>query len=171
MKTYFPSIIVGGLILTLILQGIIFADTNIQFQKLQKEIKNISEKLIILQTDTDRMTASLIKLNNETTASDIVKQQTNQAFLAETDPNGVLSNANVSQTLGIQSTTETKLRLKSGWNNIDIYESAKPSSRIIAQIINNQDYLVIEKQPNWYKIKLTNLSEGWVQSQFVYETN
>lgn len=68
--------------------------------------------------------------------------------------------------------TPTKqARLKSGWKSVDAFEKPQASSKIIGQISSNQSYPVLTNQNNWYQLGLSDTLTGWVQSQFIDETN
>lgn len=184
MKNYLPAIVFSGFIITIILQGVLFASTSLQSQHLKTQIAEISKKIDALQLASDNSLDSISKLKSEIQTSEDKLLENSQALaLAESDPNNLLSATNLSKTLGTTTisptktnlpTSETKnqkIRLKSNWNNVDVYETAKPSSRIIGQIGNGKDYPIITKQQDWYQIKIDTLTNAWVQSQFVYETN
>lgn len=68
--------------------------------------------------------------------------------------------------------TPTKqAKLKSGWKSVDAFEKPQASSKIIGQISTNQSYQILANQNNWYQLGLSANLSGWVQSQFIDETN
>lgn len=173
MKGYLPELVFGGLIITIILQGVLFSATGLQSSRLQKQSIDISQKLDKLQTIQEEVQTSLIKLRNETALYDANQQGRDQILgITQTDPNNLLSSANLSQTFSLQTTPNPKsLRLKSGWNVVDAFENTRTSSRILGQIQVGKDYVIVSKQQDWYQIKLDSQTNAWVQTQFVYETN
>ncbi len=62
-------------------------------------------------------------------------------------------------------------KLKSGWNSVDAFEKPQASSKIIGQISASQSYQILADQNNWYQLGLSANLSGWVQSQFIDETN
>jgi hypothetical protein len=168
MKVYLPALVFGGLIIMMILQGVLFTSTSLQSQHLQKQVTAISQKVDDLQNDTNKVLDSLAKVNNETSLVDTEKQA---ETISEADPNNLLSPANLSQTLGTETSANNKLRLKTNWKSMDVYEAAHSGSRIVGQITSGLDYAIIGKQADWYQINLDTLTNAWVQAKFVYETN
>lgn len=177
MKSYFFSIVIGGLLLIVLLQGVLFASTGLQSQNLQKQIKEVTKKLDVLQEKTDASFNSLTQLKNDNNLATNEKTTLDQILsLSDSDPNNVLSPANLSQTLGAETTTIANtitktLTLKPNWKTVDTYEAAKTSSRVIGQVLSNKEYPIVSKQTNWYQIKFDPLTNSWVQAQFVNETN
>jgi hypothetical protein len=172
MKVYLPALVFGGLIIMMLLQSVLFVSTSLQSQGLQKQLTAVSKKVDALQYDTDNVLDSLVKLNNESSLTDLSKTQADLAeSTAEADPNNVLSAANLAQTLGAQTSANGKIRLKTGWKNMDAYDTNQAGGHIIGQIVSGQDYPIVTKQASWYQINLDTLTIAWVQAQFVYETN
>jgi hypothetical protein len=174
MKGSLFSFIFGGLVVTIVLQAILFASTGLQSSRLQNQVISVSQRLDKLQETTGATLAFISKLPG-TTPNTSIKYI---SLLSENDSNGLLSPENLSQTLGTstppsptQTQVDKKIALKPGLNNIDAHEMSKSGSRIQGQLISGKEYSVIQKNADWYLINLDSKTTAWVQSQFVYETN
>ena len=163
-----------------ILLGVLFTTTGIQNRDLQKQLADISLKLDKLQTLTnDGVMASIAKLNQQSSSTkSLVDTSSN---LSDIDTTGVLSPENLKKTLGAQTSvpqttltptsSEKAITLKSGLNNIDVYEATKTSSHITGQLTSGKNYPIVSIQQDWYLIRLDATNNAWIQSQFVNETS
>jgi len=163
MKGSLTYLILGGLVLTIILQGVLFASTGMQANRLQKELSEITIMLNKLQTTTD---ISLTLASNKKEA--VLGTTKLQEITQNQDPNDLLTPENLSLTLDTPAANSVKL--KPNQNNIDAYEATRTSSRITGQLVSGTDYSIITKQTGWYLIKLDTQTNAWVQAQFVNET-
>lgn len=68
-------------------------------------------------------------------------------------------------------TPTRQAKLKSGWKTVDAFEKPQASSKIIGQISEKLSYQILANQDNWYQLGLSANLSGWVQSQFIDETN
>lgn len=158
MKIYLFPIVIGGFVITIILQGVLFTSTSLQSQGLQKQLTELSEKL-------DQIKLSGAVNSPEATK---LKETLTKTKPAETDPDNLLSPEKLSQTLG--TTTTSNVRLKSGLTTAKAYENTETSSPVIGTIQANRDYPLVSYQGDWYLIKLDLGKNAWVQSSEVYET-
>lgn len=97
MKSSLFSFIFGGLVLTVILQAILFASTGMQANRQQKQLNEVSIKLDKIQTYIDSTQKMITKINSfideplpaDSTSSDILNS------------NDLLSPEKLNETLGI----------------------------------------------------------------------
>lgn len=158
MKIYLFPIVIGGFVITIILQGVLFTSTSLQSQRLQKQITEVAQKL-----DQQKLSETV----NSPDATKI-KETLSKTKTTETDPNNLLSEEKLSQTLG--TSTASKVRLKPGLTTAKAYENTQTGSRVIGTIKDNQDYPLVSYQGDWYLIKLDIGNNAWVQNSDVYET-
>jgi len=175
MKAYLPALVLGGLLIMMVLQGVLFASTGLQSSRLQKQLTEMSKKIDDLQNSSNGLADSIIKMKNETSLADITQATTSSSD----DPNNLLSATNLAQTLGAETvapsptiaTSNNKVRLKTAYKNMDVFEAAHSGSRVVGQIVSGLDYPIVAKQSTWYEIKFDTLTNAWVSAEKVYETN
>jgi peptidoglycan hydrolase CwlO-like protein len=95
MKNYLIPLSLGGLVLIVILQAILFASTGMQANRLQKQIDEVSQKFDRLQRSLDSTQKIITKINSfidEPLPSDSIKDNT-------PDSNDLLSPENLNKTL------------------------------------------------------------------------
>lgn len=96
MKLPFLYLILGSLVLTIILQGVLFASYGIQASREQKQLDELSQKFDRLQMYTDTTQKMIIKINSFIDEPLPKDQETS----ATSDPNDLLSEENLNKTLG-----------------------------------------------------------------------
>lgn len=98
MKIYLFPVVLGGFVITIILQAVLFASTGLQNQHLQKQLNDVTQRLDKLQSLTADNIATLVfkKLMTDT-PTDPAKSEVN---LVQSDPNDLLSPENLSKILG-----------------------------------------------------------------------
>lgn len=97
MKSSLFYLIFGGLLITIILQGVMFASTGIRMNHTQKQLDDIQLKFEKLQTYVDSTQKILLKINSfidEPLPSD-------SPSISPTSPDDLLSPENLNKTLGI----------------------------------------------------------------------
>lgn len=160
MKVLLFPVIVGGFVLVIIFQGILFANNSANFQATQKKLDQIEKKVDLIQKSID----------NDLIAKISSTKQTKTIVESDTTLSGILSEENIAYTLGTQTTaTPSSITLKPQWNKTDVYEFSKASSKMIGEIQKGQTYKVLDKASDWYKIQLNSKITGWVSVQFVNE--
>lgn len=160
MKIFLFPVVIGGFVIMIIFQGILYAYTSSQFQAIQKQVITIEKKVDLIQNI----------INNDVVGKLSTLRQTNNTKV-EPVLDGLLSPDNLALTLGASTTlSPSTIILKNQWNKVDVYENSKASSKVVGQVQKNQNYQVLEKHPDWYKIQLDPTTIGWVQVQFVNET-
>jgi len=56
------------------------------------------------------------------------------------------------------------------WQTLSVYQEPSLSSPVAGKITYGQNYQVTSKQSDWYLIKPTPESQGWIKAQFVTPT-
>ncbi len=161
MKVLLFPVVIGGFVLVILFQAILFSSASTQHQASQKRLELIEKKIDLMQKSIDNDVIGKI--------SNLKQTKTNEE--PDTTLSGILSKENIEYTLGAQTTaTASALTLKPQWNKTDVYEFSKASSKIVGEIQKGETYKVLDKLADWYKIQLNSKITGWVSVQFVNET-
>jgi hypothetical protein len=171
MKIYLFPIVIGGFIVTFVLQAFMYSSVGLQSQMLQTRLEEINKKLDKLQTDID-ISSSLVGARRDSPESATKSTSTIETNTSDilVDPSDPLSAENLQKTLEATATTGDNITLKASWNTVDVFETTKASSRIVGKISSGKTYKIAQRGNGWYKINLDANTAAWVQAQFVYET-
>lgn len=168
---------IACLVIVIAIQSFSLAQTSRSFTKNEKQLLELSAKLERLQpAPNEKVLSALTSLQDE-----IIRYRAEQNL---TTPDGSDSASSLSNTLDEALATLTDqtvispyaplvkvVKLKPDWKNVDVYQQAKASSKVLGTATTNQSYLVTDEQSGWYQIRLDQVTSGWLQSQFVYEAN
>ena len=168
---------IACLVIVIAIQSLSLSQTSRSFRNNEKQLQELSVKLDRLQpAANEKVITALTSLQDE-----IIRYRAEQNL---TTPFGTNSATSLSNTLDEALATLTDqsvlspyaplvkvVKLKPDWKNVDVYQQAKASSKVLGTATTNQNYVVTDEQPGWYQIRLDSVISGWLQSQFVYEAN
>lgn len=163
------------------IESLILINITRQFQSQSKLLSDLTAKLDVLQptasAPNEKVISALTALQEE-----IIRYRAEQSNVQATLGMDATSSLSASIDQALATITDTSVvspyeplvkvvKLKTGWDKVDLYQQMRAGSKIIGQVIANQDYVVEDSKKDWYKIRLNSLTGGWIQAQFVYEVN
>lgn len=176
MKNLFRSPITLVLVIAVLLQISLnfFQNRSLvrSLTTLNEKINNLDQKITKLApAANDSVITALGNLREEMVKYRAEQMGRDQTNLSSTLDQAIATIERQSGAITPTPTSGRQARLKSGWKTVDAFEKPQASSKIIGQISGNQSYQILASQNNWYQLGLSADLSGWVQPQFIDETN